>query len=92
MNRQTFIKEEMPKLEFFTSQILKVHGGHHPELADVRKEFILLRDKISADANADVTPELNQLAQISNNFAVPADACQAYAATYQLLSEFKEIA
>ena len=84
MNMTKFIAEEFPKLEFFTKQIVKVHGQRHPELAQVRALFVQLRDKALA-GNFDFSSELSQMESVTNHYAVPQDACEAYQATYELL-------
>lgn len=92
MTTQTFIDAEFAKLNFYTSQILKVHGAHHPELAVVRDLFVTMQEKVATTASADLTPELTQLAAVTNNYEVPADGCEAYQATYQLLHQFHSLA
>ncbi|MFC6171880.1 hypothetical protein [Loigolactobacillus jiayinensis] len=87
-----FITTEFPKLNFYTSQILKVHGAHHPELGTVRELFVDIATKIDADPEADLTAELGQLAVVTDNYTVPADGCEAYQATYELLADFQQIA
>ncbi|KAF1301844.1 hypothetical protein [Enterococcus sp. JM9B] len=91
MTKQEFIEEEFPKLAFFTDRILKVHGGHHPELAEVRELFVAMKDKTRLNPEADVTNELTRLAQVTNNYEVPEDACEGYRTTYQLLQNFQEL-
>lgn len=90
--KQTFIATEFPKLNFYTSQILKVHGAHHPELGTVRELFVDMATKVDTDLAADLTPELAQLATVTNNYTVPADGCEAYQATYALLADFQQLA
>ncbi|MFD0897855.1 hypothetical protein [Loigolactobacillus binensis] len=90
--KQEFIATEFPKLNFYTSQILKVHGAHHPELANVRELFVDMATKIDADPAADVNPDLDKLASVTNNYLIPEDGCEAYQATYVLLHEFQQLA
>lgn len=91
MTKQAFITNEFPKLDFYTSQILKVHGQHHPELQQVRELFVALAEKLTQEPTADPTAELDRLAEVTDNYTVPADGCEAYQATYQLLSDFHQL-
>lgn len=91
INNQAFIEAEFPKLNFFTRQIVKVHGANHPELAEVRELFVAMVQKLQADLQADLTPEFQQLRRVTQNYRVPEDACGAYQATYELLEQFQEV-
>lgn len=91
IDNQAFIAAEFPKLNYFTQQIVKVHGAHHPELAEVRELFVAMTDKLEADLQADLTPEFEQLQAVTDNYAIPADACEAYQATYELLHQFQTL-
>lgn len=86
MTKEMFIKEEFPKLNFFTRQILKVHGKNHPELKEVRALFEQMQEKIKT--NQSVAPELTQLETVTNRFTPPEDACEGYKTTYDLLQQF----
>lgn len=87
MTREEFMQQEEEKLEFFTTQIVKVHGQNHPELAEVRRLFSLLNAKLAQNPAADLTKELKELKEVTHNYEVPSDACGAYRETYRLLKE-----
>ncbi|WP_225420389.1 hypothetical protein [Lapidilactobacillus bayanensis] len=91
IDNQEFIEAEFPKLNFFTTQIVKVHGAHHPELAEVRELFVAMVAKLQHDLQADLTPEFKRLQTVTDDYRVPADACGAYQATYQLLQQFQTL-
>ncbi|MFD1465490.1 hypothetical protein ACFQ4L_05205 [Lapidilactobacillus mulanensis] len=91
IDNQNFIETEFPKLNFFTTQIVKVHGAHHPELAEVRELFVAMVAKLQNNLQADLTPEFTRLQVVTDDYEVPADACGAYQATYQLLHEFQTL-
>lgn len=84
MDTVNFVETQFPKLDFFTRQIVKVHGGRHPELSKVRELFEQLKTKAQA-GNLDFRPEFTELETVTNNYVVPGDACEAYRATYELL-------
>lgn len=93
IDSQRFIQAEFPKLDYFTQQIVKVHGAHHPELAEVRELFVAITAKLQNDLDAaDLSPEFQQLQAVTDNYAIPDDACEAYQATYQLLHQFQTLA
>lgn len=88
MTREEFLNQEGEKLAFFTRQILKVHGAHHPELAQVLREFVSLTNKLAENKAADITAELANLKEVTHDYEVPDDACEAYRGTYELLATF----
>ena len=66
----------------FAPIIERVHGSHHPELTRVRE----LTERIP-HADATETAEIfGELRAVTNDFAIPADACEAFTATYESLS------
>jgi iron-sulfur cluster repair protein YtfE (RIC family) len=60
----------------------RVHGANHPELTRVRE----LTQEISQSADAMAAADLfRRLRKVTNDYAVPSDGCEAFAATYQAL-------
>lgn len=62
--------------------IERVHGPNHPELTRVREITLALQQPASATRTAELFEELRTL---TGNYALPADACEAFQATYQAL-------
>lgn len=60
----------------------RVHGTNHPELTQVRELTQQLTQ--STDVNT-VTSLFAQLRDITDNYTVPSDGCEAYLETYQSL-------
>jgi regulator of cell morphogenesis and NO signaling len=52
----TYLRGELPRLSELAERVMTVHGGRHPELADVRDTFAVLR--------ADLEPHLDREEQI----------------------------
>lgn len=62
--------------------VQRVHGANHPELARVGE----LTDQIAAAEDSPTRTELfAQLREVTNNYALPADACEGFTAFYQAL-------
>ena len=91
MTEELFIEKEFSKLDFFTDRIVKVHGAQHPELSDVRELFVRIKAKTEEDPCANVSSELAQLAEVTHGYEVPADACEGYRTTYDLLRSFHDL-
>lgn len=66
-----------------TPLIERVHGENHPELTRVRE----LTEQIAASDDTTVTADaFRELRTVTNNYALPEDACEAYTAAYEALS------
>lgn len=72
--------KHIAKAAEFAPIIERVHGENHPELTEVRK----LTQKLT-DANTNQADVFAQLREVTNNYALPVDACEAYTWTYQAL-------
>src|SRR5690625_4880402 len=92
MSEKTFheyFNANLETLDLYTMAITRAHGESHPEAFQVRELFESIQDKL-AKAGAD-RPELNmeflKLREITNNYEVPADVCETYAAVYHMLEK-----
>lgn len=57
----------------------RVHGENHPEMTQVRQ----LTEQLQQSSDATRTAALFvQLRGVTNNYAIPGDACEAVEATY----------
>lgn len=61
----------------------RVHGSNHPELTRVRELTLQIADSKDPATVADL---FRQLRSVTNNYAIPSDGCEAFAATYDALS------
>lgn len=85
------VAENFPTLEKMTPIVARVHGEGHPELADVRDIFKNINDKVQTSEAADLKQDFEQLRSVTGNYEVPADGCEAYTTTYELLEEADQV-
>ncbi|MBM6614955.1 iron-sulfur cluster repair di-iron protein, ric [Desemzia sp. RIT804] len=80
------------KLDMFTVAITRAHGKNHPEAFEVRDLFSIINEKTQAtdSAKPDLDAEFTQLRKITNNYTIPGDVCETYAAVYNMLSETEQ--
>src|SRR5690625_3378946 len=80
------------KLNMYSKALTKVHGGTHPEVFEVRHLFeridTELKESNQEDLNIDI--EFESLREVTNNYTVPEDACEAFQGVDQMLSEADE--
>ncbi|WP_428910624.1 hypothetical protein [Niallia sp. Krafla_26] len=79
------VNEHFPLLAQYTPVLVRVHGKNHPELAQVRDIFTEMNTKVQENILVDLSTEFNELRRITNNYSIPSDGCETYAATYQML-------
>lgn len=84
--QETF-KKYSPTLSKYVPIVDRVHGQHHPEFHDVVTVFDQLKSKVTGTKRKDVNldNEFAQLKSITNDYEVPEDVCETYAAVYQML-------
>lgn len=77
------------KLELFTVAITRAHGKNHPEAFKVRELFETVNEKTkeAGTAKPNLDTEFTQLREITDNYTIPGDVCETYAAVYNMLSE-----
>ena len=83
------VAESFEKLNVFTNAITKAHGQSHPEAFDVRKLFQAIQEKVNNQDSEklDLDAEFTELRKVTNNYTIPGDVCQTFAATYRMLQE-----
>lgn len=86
---KALMQEHQEKLVMFVPIVARVHGPTHPEFNDVKKEFDLLIQKYKTNKPA-LLPHFRSLRKITNNYQVPHDVCETYAAVYEMLSELDQ--
>lgn len=69
--------------------VARVHGGNHPEFHKVRKLYdeIVRKTKEAGSEKPELNEEFAQLREITDNYTVPGDVCESYAAVYNMLAE-----
>lgn len=70
--------------------VSRVHGEHHPEFFEVKSLFDTIYAKCQEVENPDLAEEFTKLRDITNNYTVPSDVCETYAAVYKMLKEMDE--
>lgn len=87
-----FINENMEKLDLYTTAITRAHGKSHPEAFEVRELFEAIQTKVKAtDTNKpELNEEFSRLHHITDNYKIPDDVCETYAAVYNMLSEAEQ--
>lgn len=78
-----------PTLKQYVPIVDRVHGEHHPEFHEVRTLFNTIAEKTEAAKSNE--PELNgeflKLRTITDNYTIPSDVCETFAAVYNMLAE-----
>ncbi len=86
---RTLLAEHMEKLTFYVPIVKRVHGPTHPEFNDVAAEFKNIQAKITKETY-DLKSEFTRLRLITNNYKIPHDVCETYAAVYEMLAQLDE--
>lgn len=68
----------------FAPIVERVHGAHHQELTRVRELVEALQNVKDKAHGVEIFEELRE---VTKNYTIPADACEAYTATYQSLKQ-----
>lgn len=71
-------EEKILTLNKILPVVERVHGEHHPELHQVAALYEEMKNTPSEEI-------FRKLREVTQNYAVPADACPTYAKTYRLL-------
>lgn len=62
--------------------LVRVHGANHAELAQVRD---LTLELTQSTGSAAISSLFAQLRDVTKNYTVPSDGCEAYVSTYEAL-------
>lgn len=84
--------EHMERLEQFTPIVERVHGGYHPEFYKVHQLFKRLNKKLEVKKveQVDLSKEFKDLRTVTDNYTVPNDVCESYAAVYNMLEDLDQ--
>lgn len=75
------------KLDLYVPVVARVHGGSHPEFHEVKRIFDLIREKLSASPDSDLSEDFEALSDITTYYLVPDDTCETYEAVYGMLHD-----
>lgn len=84
-----YLDERHEKLDFYTKAITNAHGQNHPEVFDVRQEYVQLC--LAARNGDNLDKNFVQLRETTNNYAIPSDVCPVFEATYHMLASADEM-
>ena len=85
----------LKEIDTLLPKVAKVHGKEHPELVQLNEEYPMFKENFDDDTFlifAKIT--YDSFKKMTNNFALPDDACEAYTKLYndfKALEEFFEI-
>lgn len=84
-------KEVLKKLDLFLPIVVRVHGAHHPEMAQIGKIYDdSLRKKLHSNNDENIDEEFKKVRELSKDYKVPEDVCESYEAVYNMLKELDE--
>lgn len=78
-----YLDERHDKLDFYTRAITNAHGQNHPEVFDVRQQYVRLC--LDASNHKDLSENFAKLRQTTKDYAIPGDVCPVFEATYHML-------
>lgn len=86
-NYQEAKKNYLKTLKQYVPVVDRVHGEHHPEFHEVRRQFESLEQKTTlvGKGRPELTEEFVNLRKITDNYTVPDDVCESYEAVYKML-------
>lgn len=87
------IKEtHLKTLAQYVPVVDRVHGDNHPEFHEVREIFETIEEKISTAGpeNPELDAEFARLREVTENYTIPRDVCETYAAVYNMLKELDQ--
>lgn len=87
LNFQESFKKYAPTLTKYVPIVARVHGPHHPEFHEVVTVFETIKLKVvtSKGKPINLDNEFTELRSITNDYEIPSDVCETYAAVYQML-------
>lgn len=84
---QESFKKYASTLTKYVPIVARVHGPHHPEFLDVVTVFDTIKSKVvdSKGKHINLDNEFAELRSITNDYEIPSDVCETFAAVYQML-------
>lgn len=83
------VESEFEKLDIYTKAIARAHGESHPEAFKVRDLFETIQAVVKAAGTnkPDLDGAFGKLREVTDNYTIPNDVCETYAAVCNLLAE-----
>jgi regulator of cell morphogenesis and NO signaling len=83
------IEKHNKNLELYVPVVARVHGGTHPEFYEVHKLYDAINVKIKEAGSNKPTlnEEFSKLREVTNDYTIPEDVCESFAAVYNMLAE-----
>lgn len=76
------------QLALYVPTVARVHGPSHPVFYEVAEIYNQLLAKLVSKES--LSEEFKSLRQLTNNYQIPDDVCETYAAVYNILSEMDQ--
>ena len=73
----------LEELDLLMAKVARVHGDSHPELKEINAIYPELKAALQAGDYGTAGAKLKKAAELSGDFTLPADACQAYTRLYK---------
>jgi len=85
-------KSHFKTLGQYVPIVARVHGEHHPEFHEVRtlSDAIIMKTKEAGSGRPELKEEFEKLREITQNYTIPEDVCESYAAVYNMLADLDE--
>lgn len=78
--------KHLETLKMYVPVVARVHGPTHPEFYQVRDIYDQMVVKMQNPDQTDLTEDFAALREISNDYTIPGDVCESYAAVYNMLA------
>ena len=89
MNKfEKVVNDNIGILNQYVPIVKRVHGSEHPEFIDVADVYETFVSKLNNSENLE--DEFLKFREITNNYEIPSDTCESYAAVYNMLKALDE--
>lgn len=76
------IEFAIDELDYLMVKVSRVHGNNHPELIKIKECYFEIKEALKNNDLNKAKEYLKRACDLSNGFALPNDACQAYTRVY----------
>lgn len=80
-------KEVIEKLDLYLPTVKKVHGNNHEEIYEIDKIYNNIKEDFKNLDYMKLKSRFNKLRNLTDNYQVPRDACEAYKSVYNMLEK-----
>lgn len=81
----TLMNTHQKNLELYVPVVARVHGPSHPVFYEVQDQYNKYKEIVESQNLQALKPVFIQLQEITNQYEVPSDTCETYAAVYEML-------